>query len=206
MIELLRETIATALEGQWPAGFLRVAERRWVGPSIPHFRYLFEIQDMKGGKHSARWGVSVAFVPRLKGKKLNWKKTADKADFDLCIDPVDVSGSIPDWCSFRESDSASRVRKAALASLDAAKADWSGLKSLSDIAQCFENRSRMRFERFSPQNYVQTDLAWGLVHVALGNREQGERHLQSFCGNFDVPPDNPVLIQARTEAASVHRG
>jgi hypothetical protein len=203
MMQQIGETIDTALGGKWPTDFQRVTDRRWVSASNAHLRYLLEFREMKGAKHSARWGVSVDFVPHLKGKKLSWKRTAEKASLDLCIDPIDVSGSIPDWCSFQESDRPSRIRQVALASLDAAKADWSSLKSLSDIAECFESRSRMQFQRFSLQNYVQSDLAWGLVHVALGNLQQGERHLHSFCENFDVAPDDPVLMKARTEAASV---
>lgn len=182
------------------AGFERVGNLRWANGPTNHLHKLIEFEVMKGNQFSARWGWSVDFVPILKGRRLAWKRTAAKAEFDLCINPIDLSGSVPSWCSFTGSDSRSQVMKIGRASFDAAIADLSVVGTLRDLADLFQTRSTMQFRRFSLKNYVQTDLAWGLVLVAMGQGQAGQDRLNTFCESFDLSRELPALKKAEEEA------
>lgn len=204
--ESIGDVMEIALEGQWPGDFQRIDNFLWVSNPTNHIRRLFRLQAMKGMTFSLCWGISVDFVPCLKSKELGWKRTAKTARFDLCIDPIDMSGSIPRWCSFDNNEDDRRIGKVALASLEAAKADWSKLTTLKEVAKCFERRSKMDFRRFSPENYVQTEIAWGLILIALGERESGQCRLDAFCERFEIAPDNAILIKAKNLAGSIAEG
>jgi hypothetical protein len=80
-------------------GFQRTRPRRWVDNTTPPIRKIFEFQPLKGLSYSARWGFLLDFVPIKKGGCLRWKRTAKTAQFDLCIDPIDIEGGPRDWCS-----------------------------------------------------------------------------------------------------------
>lgn len=199
------EVVAKTLEGRWPAGFQRVHDLTWVSESDNHIRRIFEFQAMKGVTFSACWGISIEFVPLTGRKGLAWKRTAKTAACDLTIDPIDVSGSIPDWCSFFHNDDDRRIQKVARVSLEAAKADWAKLNSLSEIVACFESRSQMTFERFSLENYTQTHLAWGLALIALGRAAEGQKHLEDYAERTGIAPDHPILAKATAIAGKTAR-
>lgn len=204
--KVLGDIVAGALEGSLAPDFQRVGDLSWAGSSTDHIRYLLKFQAMKGMTFSACWGLSVDFVPISRGGSLRWKRTAKSANFDLCIDPIDLSGRIPSWCSFYSNDRDDRVAHAALKVLDAARQDWSGITSLNDVADSFERRSKMEFRRFSLENYVQTDLAWGLVLIAIREADRGQNHLDAYCDRFAVARDDAVLTKARNEAATIATG
>ncbi|TIS88463.1 hypothetical protein [Mesorhizobium sp.] len=204
--KVLGDIAAGALEGTLAPDFQRVGDLFWVGSPTDHIRYLLKFQAMKGMTFSACWGVSIDFVPIFRGGSLRWKRTAKSADFDLCIDPIDSSGRIPSWCSFYSNDRAHRVERASLAALNAAQRDWSRITALKDVADSFERRSKIESRRFSLENYVQTDLAWGLALVAVGEADRGQRHLDAFCERFAVAPETTILAKARSEAAAVATG
>jgi hypothetical protein len=177
---------------------------RWVSEPVDHLRRVFEFQALKGATYSARWGWSVDFVPVLKGKKLSWKRTAPKADFDLCINPIDVSGSVPGWCSFTASASRDQIVKTWRLSIDTALKDWERVRSRRDLVELLRIRSGMQFQRFGLDNYVQTHLAWGLVLLSLGDSMEGERHIAEFCETFEVDRDSTIIKKA--EALALSRG
>lgn len=155
------DVIATTLENRWPGHFERVHDLVWTSTPDSHIRRIFSFEAVKGARFSASWGVSMDFVPLLAHKGLRWKRTTKTAAPDLNIDPIDLAGSIPEWCSIYGNDEDRWIGKAARASLEAAKADWAKLSSLREIVECFETRSRMTFKRFSLENYLQTHIAWG---------------------------------------------
>ncbi len=68
----------------------------------------------------------------------------------------------------------------------------------------FEERSRLKFRRFGLTNYVQTDLAWGLLHLAIGETDAGAERLARFCERFGVRTDDATLSKAKVEAARLH--
>jgi hypothetical protein len=75
-----------------PLGFEQIRPRRWVATAQPPIRRIFEFQALKGATYSARWGLSLDFVPLWRADGLRWKRTAKTANFDLCIDPIDQYG------------------------------------------------------------------------------------------------------------------
>ncbi|RUV07296.1 hypothetical protein EOA60_27970 [Mesorhizobium sp. M1A.F.Ca.IN.020.06.1.1] len=138
--------------------------------------------------------------------KLTWKGTAKSAAFNLCIDPIDLSGSIPGWCSFYANDRDYHVERVALAAVKAARLDWSKITALGDFAHIFEQRAKMKFKRFSLENYVQTDLAWGLILIALGRLNEGQHRLDAFCQQFAIAPGSTILANAKDEATKMAAG
>ena len=150
------------------------------------------------------WGWSVDFVPLLAGRKIAWKRTAANARSDLCLDPIDVAGDVPAWCSFPEGAPRSRIGAVAAAgALKSASEDWSKVRGLHDLVNVFEQRSGMTFRRFSLDNYAQTDLAWGLALLALGQDAEGEGRVAAFSQNFGIDPEAAILQKARADAASM---
>ena len=195
-----------------PLGFERIRPRFWVEGLGPPIRRLFEFQALKGASYSARWGFSLDFVPIQRNSRLQWKRTAKTASFDLCIDPIDQVGQVPDswyvsrfifplkaydWSKFTRT-----IKNATLV----AQPDFNRIKSISDIVAIFNERSAMKFRRFSLENYVQTHLAWGLCLMAVGEAEEGERHLEKYCTRFSVDRANPKLRDAECEARRIAIG
>jgi hypothetical protein len=131
---------------------------------------------------------------------LSWKRSASKAEFDICIDPIDDFGHVPSWCSFSRTAPQSQREKIGCAAFDAAHKDFLGVASMEDICTFFQSRSEMKFLRFSLSNYVQTELAWGLALLACGDEGEGQRHIAKFCDDFGVDPSTPALRKASTEA------
>ena len=187
-----------------PAGFHRVADRRWVSEADGDIRRIVEFQALKGAQYVARWGFSVDFVPRLRGSRLAWKRTFATAEFDLCIDPLDAEGTVPHWCAFARDDSPRHVMKVARAVNDATSTDFAPIRTADDLLHLFERRSRMVFRRFGLENYVQTDLAWGLLQLAAGDVEAGSDRLTRFCERFEVDSGAAILAKAKVQAARLH--
>jgi len=181
-----------------PLGFEPIRPRRWVQSVQPHIRGIFEFQSLKGNVYSARWGRSLDFVPLLRAGRLRWKRTANTADFDLCMDPIDEYGTPPDWCSFSRSAPPRESRMVLIVkeATRAAKLDFSRSNSVFDVVARFRERAAMRFRRFSLENYTQTHLAWGLSLIAVGELTEGEQHLKLFCARFSIDLDDRKMHQA----------
>ncbi|CDX18322.1 hypothetical protein MPLB_1700113 [Mesorhizobium sp. ORS 3324] len=204
--QVLGDVVAGVLADSLASDFQRVGDLFWVSDPKDHMRYLLKFQAVKGMTFSACWGVSVDFVPIFGGGKLKWKRTAKSAAFDLCIDPIDSSGRIPAWCSFYSNDRDYHVERAASAAAKAARQDWSKIAALKDLAGTFERRAKMEFRRFSLENYVQTDLARGLVLIALGRADEGQHYLDAFCQQFAIAPEATILTKAKGEAITIAAG
>ncbi len=181
-----------------PLGFKPTRPRRWVRTARSHVRGIFEFQALKGGIYSARWGLSLDFVPLLRGDRLRWKRTANTEDFDLCIDPIDEYGAPPAWCSFSRS-TPPREGRMALAvneATQAAKFAFSRANSIVDVVGMFRQRAALHFRRFDLENYAQTHLAWGLSLIVVGDLTEGERHLELFCARFSIDRQDQMIRQA----------
>jgi hypothetical protein len=199
MVGLSAEIVAD-LQLAAPEGLQRVADRRWVGEPHDGIRRILEFQALKGAQYSARWGFSVDFVPNLQGDRLSWKRTAKTAMFDLCIDPIDVEGHVPDWCAFTSDGRNGGMKKIVRAVKEQVSRDFARINTLHDLLELYQQRAAMRFRRFGLANYVQTDLAWGLVEMATGDEEGGTNRIAAFCDRFGVPPETPILVKAKREA------
>jgi len=188
-----------------PLGFKRTRPRRWVQTAQSPIRGIFEFQAIKGASYSARWGLSLDFVPLLRGDRLRWKRTANTARFDLCIDPIDEYGMLPDWCSFSHLAPPSEAKMAAVAkeATRAAKLDFGRANSIADVVAMFRERAAKRFRRFSLENYRQTHLVWGLSLIAVGEPSEGERHLELFCARFSIDRHDRMIGQSILAAQNV---
>jgi hypothetical protein len=194
-----------------PAGFVRVAPRRWVRAVPPHLRQVVEYQALKGASYGPRWGVSLDFAPVLHSNSLAWKRTDKSAEPDLILDPLDAGSRT--WLVSRSSGEGAPSRRelrsaarTAAAAAHAALADLRGLGGLEQVIAGFERGSAAPAVRFSLDDYVQADLAWGLAQVAVGDRVRGEARLARFCERFEVERDDPLLRTAEAAAERVFRG
>jgi hypothetical protein len=193
-------------------GFERVRPRLWVEGKRPPIRRLFEFQPLKGDTYSARWGFALDFVPIQRGEGLRWKRTTKTARFDLHIDPIDSEGHPPEWCSFNrfiypeKKYDWDRVVQTVRNTAKAALPDFNRVNSIGDIVAAFRERSAMRFKRFSLENYVQTHIAWGLCLIAVGELDEGEKHLQTYCATFSVDRSDRILRQAEQAATNLASG
>jgi hypothetical protein len=170
---------------------------------------MFGFYPLKGMRYTAHWGFSLDFVPHLKGGHLRWKRTSKTASLDLCIDPTDESGGVPAWCSIGfyppiAVPARNEIVEVAAATSQKASTDFARVASVRDIVALFEERSKMKFRRFSLKNYVQTDIAWGLALIAVGRPDEGETHIAAYCQHFRVDRDDPLLDKARLAAAGHH--
>ncbi len=192
-----------ALQEAVPTGFNRISERRWVSDPQNAIRRIVEFQVLKGTQYSARWGFSIDFVPRLRSGRLSWKRTLKAADFDLSIDPIDLEGSVPDWCSLTADAEIRHIRRVAQGVKNAASSDLSSIQTIDDLLDLFQRRSAMTFRRFGPANYIQTDIAWGLLQLAAGEVAEGSDRLARFCEAFEIDPNNSILTKAQAEALEI---
>lgn len=193
--------IEESLRLHWPMPFTRIGDRRWAACQNEHVHFLLDFQRLKGSTISARWGVSLNFVPVLRGNRLSRKLSLEKAQFDLCIDPIDDDDW--GWCSFPEYAPSERISEVAQNALKAATKDWNRLGTIADIIRGFEERSRRSFVRFSPDNYIQTQLAWGLCLIAKGEQTAGEERVNRFCDQFGFSPSTPAIAKAISEAQRI---
>jgi len=67
----------------------------------------------------------------------------------------------------------------------------------------FEERAAMKFARFSLENYVQTDLAWGLGLIAEGDNVRGPDLIAKFCSRSKIEPNNTMLRKSMAEASDI---
>jgi hypothetical protein len=166
---------------------------------------MFKFQIIGGSVYSAVWGFSIDFVPYPSGRKLVWKRSAQKARFDLCIDPIDEEGLPPQWCSFSYPRKQGRCESSARAAFEAGREYFRDFRTPADLCILFGKRSRMKFRRFSLSNYGQTDLAWGLALLAAGDEREGQIHIDEYCRRFEIDPKMSILQKAMMEArASAH--
>lgn len=182
------------------AGFIFVQPRKWVRDTKLPIREIVKIQSLRGA-YSVAWGFSIDFVPLYNNSKFSWHRTNKSCRFDLCIDPIDLSGDIPDWCSFTnipgyKAPSLRKIEEVANKSVEVAFKDLDKILNLKDLANFYEERSHLEYRRFGFNNYIQNYLAWGLVLISLAQVEEGMKKINKFCDLFEVNKDDPFLLKA----------
>jgi hypothetical protein len=180
-----------------PLGFLLARPETWVRARTAVWRDVFQLEQTKGGL-AARWGIDLAFVPIRRGRGLRWKRAPKDVAIDLCFDPIDATGLVAAELTFL--GSREETVRAASRSVALACADLDPIADLRAFCQAFADRSVMKWERFGPDNYVQTHLAWGLALYALGRDSEAEPHLARYCGAQDIPRSDRTLARAIEEA------
>jgi hypothetical protein len=207
---VLSARIDMILDGELsPLGFERIRPRLWVESNHPPIRRLFEFQPVGGDIYSARWGFSLDFVPTKRAEKLAWKRTPKTARFDLSIDPIDNEGRPREWFSVsrfiypvKEYDWG-KLARTVKDTAKGARPDFNHINSIEDIVAIFSERSTMKLKRFSLENYVQTHIAWGLSLIAIGEPDEGEKHLQTYCATFSIDRNDRILRQAEQTAIAL---
>ncbi|MCX5512440.1 hypothetical protein [Kaistia algarum] len=81
-----------------------------------------------------------------------------------------------------------------------ASRDLARISTLHDLRELFEQRATMKFQRFDLTNYVQTDIAWGMLQLATGDREGSESRIAAFCHEHGIDPATPILVAAKEQA------
>lgn len=196
-----------------PAGFHSVEARKWVRSSKIPVRELFVVNPLKGGVYSAAWGFALDFVPLSSGGKLKWKKSDRSCRADLWIDPIDLAGEVPGWCSFvhlpgYKVANVRTIETTIQHAVAQARLDFDHVTTLAELERLFDERSRLTYRRFGFNNYVQVYLAWGLLCCALGREADGERYLLKFCQQEGCARTHPFIEKAisKARAAAGHPG
>jgi hypothetical protein len=197
--DLIQETFAAPLK---EAGFENVRPRKWVRSVRSHIRQLVTINALKGAIYSVCWGVSLDFVPLYRSNKFRWKQTPLGCAYDLCIDPIDLGHR---WSSFVfnpgvQTSTRFDLRQVADVSLTSALKDFDRAQTLLEVDHLYAERKRMRFVRFSLENYVQSYLGWGLTLHVLGRESEAESNLALFCARHGASPNDRMLLVAKEQA------
>ncbi len=185
-------------------GFSTAGRRKWVRDQKAPIREIFVVSALKGSYFSPAWGFSLDFVPDFRGPGFSWKRTNKSCDFDLTIDPIDLTGNLGPW-SFVHSPG---IQEATVAGIEllangavaAAIKDFNRVTTLSDLEGLIDERSRMTFRRFGFSNYVQICLAWGLLLLRLGHVKEAEEKLAEFYRTHEPDRTDPILLKALNEA------
>ncbi len=207
----IERAFATLLE---PRGFRMTGKRRWVRSVKAPMREIFSIEALKGGHYSPSWGISCGYVPVLKGRQFRRQSTERNAVPDLIIDPIDVGGHVdPHSFSFITGADAraplEQIEVCASHFVPLAFADFDRVSALSDFCDLFEERSLLKYRRFTFYMYVQHCISRGFVEILRGRSEEGRRQVRAFCADHDARFDDPVLsacIRAAEEAAVSQSG
>lgn len=207
--ELSAEEVSAALDRGMgsileTAGFEHVAPRKWVRGARAPIREIVDYQAYKGATYQPEWGVSLDFVPTPVGRRLKWKRTSKAALLDLRLNRI---GTVP-TDEFFASRIVRRPRREALALFEQGAARASKLAltqlesimSLEEVVRRFEQWASMMPCGLGAENFVQTDLAWGLSQLACGKRESGERLLDIACKKLELEATDRVLLLAKAAA------
>jgi len=179
-------------------GFAKVALRRWVRSRNAPVRALFAINSLKGGTYCPAWGISSGFSPSCRGRRFARQSTDKTAVMDLVMDPVDVLGDVPRaaYSFITGYDTAIPTRtvdKCAAHFIPLALADLDPVRTQADFCRVFDERSRLRYERFQFHNYTQHGLVRAMMLLRAGRKEEGHQGLEEFCRAFEFDPSDKVL-------------
>jgi hypothetical protein len=166
-------------------GFQTSARRRWAR-SYPPIRHVFELAPMKGATFIPRWGLSLDFVPHVKGNELAWHRTDKSAVLDLVYDPVDFDAEWASSFAIYSLHGADRVRRDAERVLPAAvRKARAWLDGAQELASVLERAEWLRTadrpgRRFAFENYVQQPLAYAFLLARSGSRDQALQVLDGW--------------------------
>ena len=181
--EILTDTFGIALEA---SGFEQITPRKWVRSNKNQIRDLLEIQSLKGGVLSPRWGFSLDYVPHVSGSSIRWHRTAKSAIFDVCFDPIDENGPEARSRYISRLYGATQARKQAKRvqkkTLQEASGFWQRSSTLAELPQVFEFMKARPATRFGFYNYVQHPLAYAFTLARLGEEQQAREELGRYLG------------------------
>jgi hypothetical protein len=174
---ILRERLTELLQ---PSGFESVdGGRRWVR-ARPPLRDVFELMAMKGASVSPRWGLSLDFVPHVKGDSIGSHATNKRAVLDITFDPNDTRGthfylSTSHGAVGLQKDAATMLPVVVRSALDwFASADEARLVTFIEAhRRALEPSPRFKFE-----NYPQHALALAFALMREGRSDEARATLE----------------------------
>ena len=183
-----------------PLGFKRLEQRKWVRSQKQPIRELFGIGALKGGRYSPAWGFSSGVVPSIRGQTFRRQNTDKNAIMDLILDPIDITGDVPPQTFRFITGYDTRVPTEEIAAcaehfVPLALADFDRVRSWRDFCEFFLERSRLQYQRFTFDMYVQHNLAHGFVLIATGRRDEGVQRIREVCRSMDVEFEDRVLSE-----------
>lgn len=181
-----------------PLGFHKSAKRKWIRSQKLPIREIFTIGTLKGGTYSPIWGLSSGFVPSFKGQTFQRQSTDKNVTMDLIIDPIDLSGNVPEQTfgfitGYHSEIPTKQIRACAEHFIPLAFADFDRVISVADFCHFFLERSQLHYRRFQFHSYIQHQLAMGFVLMLTGKRDEGRKKIQDFCSSFETDIDNRIL-------------
>jgi len=191
---IFRTTVGSFLE---PMGFVEVTARKWVCDQFKPIRHVFSVQAMKGGSYVYVWGLSLDYVPHVKGSDLAWHKTNRSSIFDLRFDPVDHFKNYTDWYigSLRGVETA---RKEATAQLrkawPIAAQFFQSAQRTNQLLELFTKQMSAQTFRFRFHNYIQQPLAYLVTLAKSGDVEGAMRLLDIYASDYGVPASAKAKI------------
>ena len=156
-----------------PEGFENVHRaRRWVRARAP-VRDVFEIMTMKGTSVAPRWGLSLDFVPHVKGDSVRSHATNKTAQFDITLDPHDTPGERFHLHTCHGAPGLRRDARGALPRAVRSALDWFASVDERHIVSFIEEHRRVleASPRFKFDNYLQHPLALAFALARAGRTD-----------------------------------
>ena len=190
-----------------PFGFERLGKRKWIRSQKLPIRELFVIGALKGAKYCPSWGLSSGYVPSFRSSTFRRQSTDKNAIMDLVIDPIDITGHVPEQAfgfitGYDTEIPNARIRSCAEYFVPQALADFDRVRSVSDFCQFFLERRRLKYRRFTFDMYVQHRLVLGFVLLLTGRRDEGLQQIREFCRSSDSEFEDRILSECIRHAQS----
>lgn len=181
-------------------GFAKVGARRWVRSRDAPVRALFTINALRGGRYCPAWGISSGFAPSGRGRRFARQSTDKSAVMDLVLDPVDLSGDVPQAAygfisGYDTAVPTGAVDRCAAHFIPLALADLDSVRTQADFCRAFDERSRLHFKRFQFHNYIQHGLVRAIMLLRAGRKPEGHQALDEFCRKFEFDPGDRILAE-----------
>ena len=119
-----------------------------------------DIRRWSGQRASVRSLVGILLLASIRGRSFKRQSTDKNAVMDLVIDPIDMSGTVPEQ-AFRFVTSldteipTEKIRLCARHFIPMALADFDRVRSAAEFCRLFLERSQMQYRRFPFDAYVQ---------------------------------------------------
>jgi len=183
-------------------GFRLIAPCRWIRPHNDSIKQIFVLNAIKGGQYSPAWGFSTGIAPSFKGQVFRKQSSDKNSVMELIIDPIDVTGVVPEFAFSVLGDEVFDIHNRAAESVKLAASDFARVDSLGGFCSFFLERRQLQYRRFGFDMYTMQRLAHGFVLILTGKQEDGIKRIQNFCEAFEADFSNSVLQACIQKAKS----
>jgi hypothetical protein len=186
--------------------FVATRRRTWVR-ARPPIRDLFEIVTLKGRTLVPRWGISLDFVPNVRGNKVHWHRTTKSAMLDVIYDPVDFERDWQRGWAMSTLHGPDRLRSDVERTIPAAflrAMEWLepiGEHNLLEWLDRFRVAPRLG-GRFGFDNYIQQPLAYAFVLARSAKVARAAEVFEEWAERMDVHNEVRSSLKEHLELAS----